>query len=259
MIIGMMRVKNEARWIERSIASILPLCDRVIVLDDHSEDATPELCAAMPNVTVLDSPFSTLDETRDKNWLLEKCDGAEWIVCIDGDEALEPAGVRLVAEAMKGCNPSISLRIPYLWDSESRIRVDGVYGEFRRHSAFRPSGHRFEACAQGGFHCGNAPWRLRAGAVTLGARLLHFGYMEAEDRERKYVWYNAQDPGNANEDRYRHIAAGLEVSHEELIARQRAVRAECGLPELRADQLIPPAPSRNQKTLHAGPLDLESL
>jgi len=32
--------------------------------------------------------------------------------------------------------------------------------------------------------------------------------MHRADRERKYQWYNAQDPNNAIEDRYRHMVIG---------------------------------------------------
>ena len=42
-MIGIMRVKNEARWIDRVLASILPLCERVLVMDDGSTDGTDEL------------------------------------------------------------------------------------------------------------------------------------------------------------------------------------------------------------------------
>ena len=254
MVIGMMRVKNEARWIERSVASILPVCDRVLVMDDHSEDGTPFLCAGIPGVQVFDSPFH--DECRDKNYLLDRARtaGADWVVCIDGDEMLAPSGVPLLLAAMQNGAQSISMRIPYLWDGEDQIRVDGVYGEFRRHSAFRLGDHRFSSSTAGGFHCGNVPYRAMLGAVTVDAPLLHFGYLHAKDRARKYAWYNAQDPGNMVEDRYRHIASGLEMPHAELIGMQQQIRRESGLPELRASELLPPAPGASERTAHAGPL-----
>ena len=98
MIIGMLRIRNEARWIERSIGSILPLCERVVVLDDHSTDGTPELCAALPKVTVYESHFEGIDESRDKQWLLEHLGATrgDWILHIDGDEELMAEDVRVV-------------------------------------------------------------------------------------------------------------------------------------------------------------------
>jgi glycosyltransferase involved in cell wall biosynthesis len=262
MVVGMMRVKNEARWIERSISSILPVCDRVLVMDDHSDDATPFLCASLPGVDVFNSPFHGLDEARDKNYLLEKAREAraDWILCIDGDEMLAPAGLRKLQEAMRSNAPSISMRIPYLWDSEHQIRVDGVYGEFRRHSAFRPNGHRFSSSQTGGFHCGNVPFAARKGALTVDAiQLLHFGYLHASDRARKYAWYNAQDPANHVEDQYRHVAAGLDTPHAELIELQRTMRMLAALPVLQPQQILPAAPKASERTVHAGPLKLQFL
>lgn len=258
-VFGMLRVKNEARWIERAIRSILPLCDQVLVMDDHSDDNTPVLCASFPKVTVLQSPFSGLDETRDKNWLLERARSADWIVCIDGDEMLAPGGVETMRQAMSGNAESISMRIPYLWDSENQIRVDGVYGEFRRHSAFRPCSHVYVSNGGGGFHCGNVPAQARRRALTIDAQLLHFGYLHAADRERKYCWYNASDPANPVEDCYRHIAAGLPMSHASLVETQKRFRLLSGLPALSEQQYLPPAPSVGDRTMHAGPVQLEAI
>lgn len=260
--LGMLRVKNEARWIEAAIASILPVCDRILVMDDHSEDGTPWLAASFPNVTLFDSPFADLNECRDKNWLLEKAraDGADWIVMIDGDEKLAEGGQQKLLDAMGNWDThSISLRIPYLWDREDQIRVDGVYGEFRRHSAFRAKNYVYTSSTPGGFHCGNVPARAMLQAVTIDSTLLHFGYLHAADRARKYAWYNSKDPSNFTEDQYRHIAAGLDVPHEELIAAQKRMRLEGGLPELKPFEILPAAPPATARTMHAGPLRLEAI
>lgn len=137
--------------------------------------------------------------------------------------------------------------------------MDGVYGEYRRHSAFRPRDFVYTSCTPGGFHCGNVPARAMLHAVTIDARLLHFGYLHAMDRARKYAWYNAQDPCNLVEDKYRHVAAGLDTPHEVLITMQKRIRLECCLPELREFELLPPAPQATDRTAHAGPMRLEAL
>jgi glycosyltransferase involved in cell wall biosynthesis len=263
MIVGIMRVKNEARWIERSIHSILPVCDRVLVFDDHSEDGTADLAYDVDfKVLVADSPFSGLDEVRDKNHLLDWAStfSPDWLLCIDGDEMLAPASVPILKQALEGGSRCISMRIPYLWDREDQIRVDGVYGEFRRHSAFRPSKRRYSSSQAGGFHCGNVPIANRASTLTLDTiELMHFGYMHAEDRARKYAWYNAVDPANQAEDCYRHIAAGLEVPYPGLVARQVAARQVAGLPALKAHEILPKPPRADEKTMHGGPLKLIKL
>jgi glycosyltransferase involved in cell wall biosynthesis len=85
-----MRVKNEARWIRRSIESIRPLCETVVVFDDNSTDETADICRSMDGVLLVRSPYTTLDEIRDKNDLLLKVSQfvPDWVVMIDGDEIL---------------------------------------------------------------------------------------------------------------------------------------------------------------------------
>lgn len=208
MITGMLRVRNESRWIERVVTSLFPLCDRVLVMDDHSDDGTPELCAAIPCVEVLRSPFDGLNETRDKNWLLDQAPaGTEWIVMIDGDEVLLPDYEDEIRQAMTKAD-AIALRVLYAWDSDDQIRTDGVYGQFRRASIFRAGTGRFESNSAAGFHCGNAPASLRYGALQTDIPLLHLGYRDREDRIRKFNWYRSIDPGNQAENEYRHIVQG---------------------------------------------------
>lgn len=234
MIVGMLRIKNEARWIEKVLLSILPVCDKVIVLDDHSDDQTPFICASLPKVNVIESPFSGLDEVRDKRFLMDEAVKfqPEWIVAIDGDEVLAPGSSEKLLDAMKSSAQCLSLRIRYLWDREDQVRVDGVYGDFHRESVFRPNGARFESNGNGGnFHCGNVPWGNRQKREVLNdVSLLHLGYMHRADRERKFVFYTAADPNNAGEDFYRHLTQG-----------------------------DPGGVSADKILMHGGPLRLESL
>ncbi len=211
-IVGMMRVKNEARWIRKSVESILRLCDRVVILDDHSTDGTLDVLCSMhyggARLWVIASPFEGLQEARDKNFLLDKCTDADWIIAIDGDEVLTDIAplARAMMRTDRGC---LSLPILYAWDRPDQIRVDGVYGNFRRESVFRPDGSRFHETVMGpNFHCGNVPPKIRETRAYAEAPLLHFGYMEQDDRIRKYAWYNRNDPHNASEDCYRHMVQG---------------------------------------------------
>lgn len=207
----MLRIRNEARWIERAISSILPLCARVFVMDDHSDDDTLYRCQSMPKVNAFESPFNGLNESRDKNHLLEIVmkEKPEWIVAVDGDEVLAPNALEPLRAAMNGPSPCLSLRVLYLWDREDQVRVDGVYGDFHRESVFRPDGSRFQENGGANFHCGNVPWQIRQHRQVLSnVPLLHFGYLHREDRIRKYKFYTAADPGNVREGEYLHVIQG---------------------------------------------------
>lgn len=210
--VGMLRVKNESRWIEQCISSILPLCETVHVMDDNSTDGTPFLCAGFPKVNVYDSPFAGVNESRDKQWLLERIAPSltrgDWILHIDGDESLVNQDQELVRSLCTKQVCSWQFRFLYLWDAPDQVRVDRWYSTYTRPSlfSFQPE-HRFRPSGNGGnFHCGSAPIELPTFACQ--ARLLHYGYMERADRIRKYEYYNHLDPGNVREDFYKHMAIG---------------------------------------------------
>ena len=56
MLIGLLRIKNEARWIAHVVQSIQPVCGRILIFDDHSTDGTPEICESR-GCRVFRSPF----------------------------------------------------------------------------------------------------------------------------------------------------------------------------------------------------------
>lgn len=212
-MIGLLRVRNEGRWIKRSIESIRPICSTVLVMDDHSEDDTAAIAESCGAV-VLPSPFSGLDETRDKNWLLSKvwdyAEPGEWALMIDGDEAFAESDLEILSRIPVGFT-AVSMRILYLWDTDSQVRMDGVYGVFRRPSMFCLLHPRikFKSTRHGGnFHCGNVPVECLPRTAKSNARLLHFGYMDQADRIRKYHWYCERDPDSRSEDGYRHMVIG---------------------------------------------------
>ncbi len=218
-VIGALRIKNEARWIRTVLRSIAPLCERTYVLDDHSTDGTPELCAVEPGVSLIHSGFDGIHEARDKDFLLAEIaedyrdDGQTWVLLIDGDEILEPSGPQKIRELL--ARPDVDryawgLRILYLWDRTDQVRNDGVYGRFYRPSLFRFTGaETFMRTNFGGnFHCSSVPARWVGVNRNCDAALYHTGYMLREDRIRKYEWYRSIDPNNSVEDGYRHVVQG---------------------------------------------------
>ncbi len=228
-IFGFLRVKNEARWIKRVLVAILPVCKHIFILDDNSTDDTVALCESLPNVSVFRSPFGTLDESRDKNWMLQKLfdtvpaedqhylngnpTSPYWCLAIDGDEELAAGDAAVLAEEAKGQEHTFALRVLYLWDRANQVRVDGVYANFRRPSLFRLMNRDFTYKSTpwgngANFHCSNIPQEMLHCSRPSGARLLHYGYMDREDRIRKTNWYNTIDPGNEGEDCYRHCVQG---------------------------------------------------
>lgn len=214
--VGLLRVKNEARWIKRVLTSIVPVCAAIFLLDDHSEDETAALAAsADPRVTVLHSPFEGIDEARDKNWLLSEAarEDPDWALVIDGDEVLQN-GEQLGAQMAQTSAAYLVIPILYLWNDEQTVRTDGIYGRFRRASAFRVSSdpvcrtwRNWRSSAK--LHCAGVPDAILSRRGELAhSRLLHYGYIDAELRRKKFEFYNQVDPANDEEDGYRHVIQG---------------------------------------------------
>jgi len=239
-VAAMLRVHNEARWISRVIEALKQLCGfKIYVLDDESTDDTARLAKAA-GAKVFSDPFPgmELNEGRDKDWLVKKvveqCD-PDWILCVDGDEELEPLGTEKILSVLR--QPQFDcygLQFLHLWDSPDQVRVDRWYSTFARQGLFRPSvAEGFRSFYEGrgvhsGLHVSNAPQGIPWAVMQV--YLLHYGYMFKEDRIRKYNYYNRIDPNNEFEDRYRHTVQG-------------------DIPEVPADAVLK----------HAGPLELRKL
>lgn len=100
---------NEARHIERCIASIAGVASRICVIDSGSTDATVEL-ARHAGATVLSHPWENY--ATQFNWALDQMPAdTEWVLRLDADEVVTPA----LAE-------EISRRLPGLSD-----KVEGIY------------------------------------------------------------------------------------------------------------------------------------
>lgn len=215
MIYSMMRIKNEARWIKRVIEAQLPIVEKIFVFDDHSTDETGAICEAFEQVELIRSPFEGLQEARDKNYMLEQIEkvasAGDWIISIDGDEELAPGSCDEIRRITAGGCADIAYRfkVLYLWNNPGQIRVDGIFGNYQRPSLFSlVPGRRFSSPNGGGLHCGNAPQMNQDRCADIN--LLHYGWMDREDRIRKFNWYNSADkqPIPEVEDGYRHAIIG---------------------------------------------------
>lgn len=260
----MMRIRNEARWIRKSLEQTFKVAKTVVILDDGSDDKTQDECfeAFDPGqgslhysdrddiiiaedddkiLHYIKSPFrpavrptQAVSEIRDKNFLWEYCKSRvdfAHMLCLDGDEVLSKEFVQDFTELYDALEAEVDIvTVPflYLWDSDDQIRIDGIYGNL-------PDGHprlRFPRVfsikrvdmdtlhvmrfswegSKGGFHCGSVPrenFRPRGKTEQVSAEffppVIHYGYRDAADRQRKFTFYNKIDPGNKFEGEYLHI------------------------------------------------------
>lgn len=204
---------------------MLRICNIVVVYDDNSTDDTVKIARSFgPRVVVIPSGFRDTDKARDKNVMYNELlryvpDGEKnennqhWVLAIDGDEELHPSGDKLILDAIQA-NPDaycVSMQVLYLWDTESQVRTDGIYAKMFRPSLFRIINSSFHFQPTGfpnNLHCPNVPQELLWKRADSGAILLHYGYLNREDRIRKYMQNILRHPRSEGEDYYRHSVLG---------------------------------------------------
>lgn len=169
--------------------------------------------------------ISVLDERMERNKVIAMAEsiGADWILSIDHDEALEPRITRAHLERLtRHPDPLVEswdLAFVNHWENTRMVRQDYPWGDrgtytgsmrgFRFFRVNQENPKRILAGGRNGLHCGNVPSSDWSTKRVAGLRFRHFGYMQHADRVRKEKRYNVQDPnpdpaliGNVN---YSHI------------------------------------------------------
>lgn len=112
--------RDEARCIERCLASARTLVDRLLVLDTGSSDATAALAAAAGAEV---RHFAWCDDfSAARNVALELAD-ADWNLVLDADEWLDPAGAAALHAALAGPDAFVGL-LPVASDFDLDGRVE---------------------------------------------------------------------------------------------------------------------------------------
>ncbi len=88
-LVGMCRVKNGDRWLERVLTRISEFCDEIVILvDQHSTDNSYEICKKFPKVIDLqkEKPHK-YNESYSRNYVFDmaKKRSPNWIYCLSGD------------------------------------------------------------------------------------------------------------------------------------------------------------------------------
>ena len=217
-IVAMYRVKNEERWIEKSIQSVLDICSTIVVLDDGSSDSTLEICKSFDNVIVQSQSNLPLDESRDRNTILKMAldKKPDYIFTIDGDEILSPNSYDLFFDELTVLYPNIDVfetQILYMWDKPNQVRYDGIFSRTWQKRLVslknQPELIFKNTPYPGNLHCGGIPTNTigQDNPVPSKVKILHYGNYDQKIREKKFEFYNKIDPNNKLTDEYRHIVS----------------------------------------------------
>lgn len=203
---AMMVVRNEAdRYLRRCLESLLTFTDNIVILDDASEDNTPEICLRYPRVRLYrqsQSMFLTDEaELRRKLWHYTLENKPEWILSIDADEFLEESFVKEVPYLLRqNTFKAVGFRLFDCWGNESYFRVDGLWNPWLR--GFSTYLIQYQPQLESAwpplkFHCGRLPLAYRRLAHYESAvRIKHLGWANPADITAKYEQAVHQDPAN---------------------------------------------------------------
>jgi len=202
-IVGMLRVRNMAKYIKRTLDTAAMFCSEVVVVDGNSNDGTYECCKEHPIVTRVEQREPPLEkggaEADDRNFLLQmaKEKNGMWMYCMDGDEMFEDK-CKYAMQTILNYNIDIDLfcfPVFTFWDDEDHYRADGIWGGMLQGRLFRnlPNQKIYYRKELGSVHCGSHPFMPDETRSTTFLRVKHYGYVDRANRERKYKWYTEVD------------------------------------------------------------------
>jgi len=217
-IVAIYRIKNEKRFIAKSIESILDICSEIVILDDGSTDKTVKICSKYDKVVDIYHQENLLfDETRDRNLLLKMAlkRKPDVILSMDGDEMLAPFSKEILFEELNVLYPQSSVfefQFLTLWDKSNQIRYDGIYSNTWQKRLFRvganPEKLRMNETPYGGnAHCSSVPDNVSGfdTPIRSNVKVLHYGSIDSSIREQKYKFVTNLDPNNTVTHNYIHM------------------------------------------------------
>jgi glycosyltransferase involved in cell wall biosynthesis len=176
-----MIVKNEQALLPECLESVRDLAPEMIVVDTGSSDATREL-AANHGAKVFAFDFRVVDFAAARNHALAQATG-KWILVLDADERLDPAGVPLVQALMaRDENAGYYLERLNLQPNSQGPTNDYLVRLFPNRQAYRFQGRVHETVDASILAAGG---RL----VRTGIRIHHDFASDPETRRRRNLWY----------------------------------------------------------------------
>lgn len=213
-IIGSLVVRDEAdRYLERCLRHNMQFCDLTVVFDDRSTDDSVEIAYGLGcevGVRDEDTPSFLEHEGRFRqaawDFLSEHAKDGDWVFSFDADEFLVSADHGSVPHRLRKAVQrashlglgGIRLEIPEVFaltnSGVPMVRKDGFWRSIHGVRVFQwqPGGRFLDRPMASG----SAPLYVEADGIsreTFGLSLLHYGYLEFEDRLEKYDRYSRRE------------------------------------------------------------------
>lgn len=204
---AMMIVRNEEKRFLRTVLDDLSeYVDEIVIVDDGSEDLTPEICASYKKVVSLTrSDHSEFGENearlRRRLFWQAVATQPDWILAVDADEMFENRFKTDVRTLMNQTEVDwYAFRFYHFWNSLTHYRVDKLWAP----TQYGPRLFRYLTAVSYRFN----PQELHGGSVPVNVvaefpgrnvdlRIKHYGYAGTrEDIYRKYLFYTGRDPAS---------------------------------------------------------------
>jgi O-antigen biosynthesis protein len=216
----MYRIKNEERWIRKSLESASQICESIVILDDGSTDNTVKICKEFDIVKKIQTQKNeSMDIVRDANKILKMAmnQNPDFLLRLDGDEIIQPKIRDSLEEEINLLYPESSIfefQSFHLWDKPNQYRSDGMYPNLWHPILLRlknqPNDLKFLPYSGSKLHPSLIPtnaigWEK---PIRSKVKIFHYGNYDEALRQRKYKFYTTNDPDNEIFDGYKHIISG---------------------------------------------------
>ena len=93
--IGIMLVHNEDRFLRRAVSNVLGFCDRILIAEHRSDDATWEIAQELATEHPGKIDAHRIQDPRESSEMLQPFAGTNtWVLGVDGDEFYDVGGLQ---------------------------------------------------------------------------------------------------------------------------------------------------------------------
>ena len=194
-VVGLVAFRNEEPYVPYLLASLLPLVDHVVALDDRSTDGGPDLFRDA-GVAVITGPSGLTFGGRRQLLLQEgrRAAGTHFVV-VDADEAFDAQFSQRGRRVIEELAPGQALAFPFrtLWKGWTRYRIGREY-DLPLTCAFRDdSVSTYEDTF---IHESRLPRRIAASCRRLRSdegSMVHFQFAAWHRAQVKQAWYRCNE------------------------------------------------------------------